>query len=328
MKKIYIGIDVGSKDLVLAYYDNSDNSQLRNYNNTKGSIIKLVNFVKSLGLVHVIVEATGTYSKRLVYALNQADIEVSLISPKQAKSFGIVMKKGNKTDPEDARSLAKYGLFMKPPLYKSPSEKQEKTRQIIKYISYLQKEKTRISNKLHALSFEQFPCEYVVIELEQALQEKEIAIEQAMQKLEMLKGEDLKEAIEKAESVVGIGHKTALFLILLTGGFQNFESAKQVANFIGIYPVLSQSGSSNKPTRISKKGNKHLRSLLYMCARSAKRYNPVCKALYDRLRQRGKPHKVAMVAVAHKLLHQVFAVVTKNEVFDRNFQTKKTQKAA
>ena len=58
-----------------------------------------------------------------------------------------------------------------------------------------------------------------------------------------------------------------------------------------------------------------MRAVLYMAARSARRYNLSCKALYERLRAKGKCHRVAMMAVINKLLHQVFAVVKHNTEF-------------
>jgi len=62
-----------------------------------------------------------------------------------------------------------------------------------------------------------------------------------------------------------------------------------------------------------------------MCTRSAIRYNLACKALYERLRAKGKPYKVALVAVMHKLVKQLFACVKKQVAFDNHFEQKLTQ---
>jgi len=324
MKKKYFGVDVGSKELVLAYFPSGSSGKVRTYKNTVAGIKKLLKLVGKFENAHIILEATGTYSKRLVYGCLQADVPLSMLTPSQGKSIGLVLGKSNKTDAEDARSLARYGEMANPSVYVHPSENEEHNRQIIKYISYLNKEKTRISNKLHALSFEQYPNAYVVKELEEELIKREQQIKEAMEELENLQGDELQEAIEKAETVVGIGRKTALCLILLTGGLRDFETPKQLANFLGICPALYESGSSvRKRANISKKGNKMIRSLLYMCARSATQHNPSCKALYDRLRKKGKAHKLAMVAVGHKLVRQIFAVVKNNVDFDKQYKNEK-----
>lgn len=62
-----------------------------------------------------------------------------------------------------------------------------------------------------------------------------------------------------------------------------------------------------------------IRKLLYMCSISAIRYNSACTALYERLREKGKPVKVAMIAVVNKLLKQIFAIVKNNCFYDENF---------
>jgi hypothetical protein len=90
------------------------------------------------------------------------------------------------------------------------------------------------------------------------------------------------------------------------------------------------SGTSvRKKGKISKNGPSRLRACLYNAAKSAKRYNHACKALYERLRINGKPHKVAMIAIIRKLLRQVFAVVKNETPFDNElFEKQITSKIA
>jgi transposase len=57
------------------------------------------------------------------------------------------------------------------------------------------------------------------------------------------------------------------------------------------------------------------RNFLYNCTKSATRFNPACKELYDRLRAKGKPYKVAIIAIAHKLLRQFFAIIKSGKPF-------------
>ena len=58
-----------------------------------------------------------------------------------------------------------------------------------------------------------------------------------------------------------------------------------------------------------------IRALLYMCALQARKCNPTCKALFDRLCAKGKPYRVALIAVANKLLKQVFAIAKSGQPF-------------
>ena len=72
-------------------------------------------------------------------------------------------------------------------------------------------------------------------------------------------------------------------------------------------------------------GMGEVRKCLYMAARSAKKYNTTCKELYDRLRGKGKAHKVAMIAVVNKLLKQAFALVETGTLYEKDYQPKTTE---
>ena len=99
------------------------------------------------------------------------------------------------------------------------------------------------------------------------------------------------------------------------GNLKRFRSADQATAFAGLDVVVRQSGKYEHMGHISKRGSPNLREALYRAALPASQYNPVCKQLYQRLRAKGKHHKVAMVAVARKLLHIAYSVETKNREF-------------
>ena len=140
------------------------------------------------------------------------------------------------------------------------------------------------------------------------------------------KDEKFNEKKKLAMSVTGIGAKTAEAILLVTNGLDDFSNASKLAKFIGITPYSHQSGSSvRQKGRITKFGNSELRSLLYMCTVSAIKYNIACKNIYDRMRKNGKPHKVAAVAVMHKLIKQVFACVKNETMFDNEYHLKSTK---
>jgi len=122
------------------------------------------------------------------------------------------------------------------------------------------------------------------------------------------------------QRVKGIGPASVQALCTATNGLVGFESVKAVAKFVGIAPTQVQSGSSvHRRGRMARTGLGYVRSLLYMAARSARKYNLSCKALYDRLRAKGKCHPAAMVAVLNKLVHQIFAVVKQDVEFINSF---------
>jgi len=94
---------------------------------------------------------------------------------------------------------------------------------------------------------------------------------------------------------------------------------RKVGNFLGICPSPCESGSTVKGHGgIGKQGRAYGRKVMYMCGLSAKRVNIYCKEFYKRLLKKGKSKKVALVAVAYKLLRQAFGVLKNRVPFNPN----------
>lgn len=134
--------------------------------------------------------------------------------------------------------------------------------------------------------------------------------------------EDNQELLTRIESIVGIGRKTAVALIVLTDGFEKFDIARELCSFAGTTPIIRQSGKSiHSRARISKMGNKKLRAMLFLCSFSAKKHNKACRDLFDRMVAKGKPRKVALLAVCNKLLKQAFAIAKSGVPYNRDYRS-------
>jgi transposase len=114
---------------------------------------------------------------------------------------------------------------------------------------------------------------------------------------------------------------TASWLLVGTLNFSPCAGPEALTAYAGRAPVPRESGRSirGRP-RIGHDGNGRLRKALYMATLSAVRYNPAIRAFYQRLRAAGKPKKVARCAAARKLLHQVWALGSKLQRFDPEYQ--------
>jgi len=119
----------------------------------------------------------------------------------------------------------------------------------------------------------------------------------------------------KILSIIGIGKMTGGLILGELGDVRRFKDRNAVVAFAGLDPSISESGRSRHYGHISKRGSSVLRDALYMAAMSARRYNPVCRVLYDRLKSRGKHHNVCMVAVARKLLLIAYSVLKNDKEF-------------
>src|SRR5215203_5259980 len=122
-------------------------------------------------------------------------------------------------------------------------------------------------------------------------------------------------------STPGIGLVTASWLLVGTLNFALCAGPESLTAYVGLAPVPRESGRTIRGRRaIGHDGNGRLRTALYMATLSAARYNPAITAFYQRLRAAGKPKKVARCAAARKLLHQAWALGSKQQRFDPGYQ--------
>ena len=141
--------------------------------------------------------------------------------------------------------------------------------------------------------------------------------------MEKIVKEHCKNIYDQLCSIPSISRITATEFIIVSNAFKNFDTAKEFACFIGISPCINESGSSVRGYRgISRIGDAHTRSTLYMCAMMAKVCNKAYKETFDRLVERGKPKKLALIAVMNKLIKQAFAIVKSGNMYNENYQPK------
>jgi transposase len=288
-------------------------------NNTKG----FVKFLKLLNTEsHCVMEATGYYHYQLAYFLVDNQVAVSVENPLSIKRF-IQMKLSRiKTDKSDAKMICLYGQEQELKLWVGYSKSQMECLQQIRLLETYTKQSTSLQNKIQAEKALGNLSKLVVGSLKRSLRniEKEVILIEA-HLLELVKS-DYQEVLTKIESIPGIGRKTAMMLIVLTDGFERFESSSQLCSFCGLTPVIRQSGSSVKGrVRVSKIGNSKLRNLLFMCSFTACKCNKACKDIYERITAKGKSKKLALIAVCNKLLRQAFAIAKSGVEYNKEYKS-------
>lgn len=310
----YIGIDISKATFVAAFPVERGYRTEAFQNDTKG----IRRFISKLSsdTHHCVMEATGNYCFLLLYLLDKAGIRASLVNPKKIKNYARVMLSVTKTDAKDACLIADFGERFKPEPYKFPSEQIMLLKQKKTVIRQLQKQLTATKN-LHT-SLEPLPVKdkKCIQSLKQTTAFLEKQIKYMQQEMEEVVSEVFARQLKALTSIKGIGVTLASALIIATGGFTYFDNAKQLSRFAGICPTIERSGTSiNIRGHINRNGDENLRSMLYIAAWSASRHNKACRECYQRLRSNGKSGKLAMIAVANKLIRQAFAVVTSNSSY-------------
>lgn len=327
---MFLGIDVSKATLDVALLPTQSAAKARHkvFANTAAGHGQLLNWLAAHGAeqVHVTLEATGSYADAVALALHEAGHRVSLVNPALVRAFGHSQLKRTKTDKADAQLIARFCAMHQPTLWAPPEPELRILQALVRRLEALHEMKQMEQNRLDAL-LTGVSCEIVcaslrdhIAYLEQQLQGTRQQIQEHLQAHPILQ-----EQARLLSSIPGIGETTAAVLLAEIGDTKQFQSARQVTAFAGLVPRLRESGSSvrGKP-RLSKVGSPRLRKALYFPALAALRWNPLIKALGQRLEAKGKPKMLILGAAMRKLLHIAFGVLKSGKPFDANFAAQTT----
>lgn len=307
LKPVIVGVDISKACFDLYFKDSSGKEKKAKLSNDEKGFQELTKMIPSGAWV--VMEASGPYYYQLACHLFNKEIKVSVLNPLVIRRFMQMQLKRVKTDSADAKGIAAYGDLMELKLWEPLKESYLKIRQwhtirkqLLKHLhaTTMQLESFLATGKLDSK---------IRAALEEEIRQLNLKVKSAEEQMDKLIEEESSALKKQLESIPGIGPKTSLLLIVALRGFENFENYKQVISYLGLSPRIYESGSSVKGrSKICKMGMAEVRKCLYMAARSARMYNTSCKELYERLRAKGKVHRVAMIAVVNKLLKQTFAI--------------------
>ena len=264
-----------------------------------------------------VMEATGVYYEHLAHFLHSHGYQVAVILPNKIRNYAKSLESKSKTDPLDTAVITRFGLERQLTLWTPPSETLKTLRDLCREYHCLKANCTQIKNQLHALkssfkphreSFKRKTQLLKFLERQVALIKKEL--------LALVKTEpDLALRLKNIKTAKGLGDMTILTVLSETRCFELVTNQKQLASYAGFDIVFHDSGLKKGKTSISKKGNTFIRKALFMPALSACRANPHMKDLYKRLVAKGKNKKLAIIAVARKLLLLIYTLWKSNSVY-------------
>ena len=314
----YLGMDVAKAklDCCLLLDEAGSKRKTKAVPNSKDGVAALLEWTGKQNIsaadLHVVMEATGVYHEQAAIALADAGATVSIINPAQVKDFGRGLAVRTKTDGVDSAVLARYGALLKPAAWQPPLHQARELNRQEK--SLVIETHTQITDSLtKSIAF-----------LETELKHLQKTVDDHIDK-----HPELKRDMALLTSIPAVGERVGNNLLAVMHA-HHFESAGQVAAYLGLVPVERQSGSSvlgrarlmellairlgcqktpAKSLVMSKAGPARIRAVLYMAAVVATRCNPHVKALYERLLARGKSKMSALGAAMRKLVHLCFAVL-------------------
>lgn len=306
MSKATIGVDISKDHLDACRWPGGETCRVANDAAGHRQLLRWI----GAEVACVAFEATGAYHGAFERALHRVDVACSKLNPARVRRFAQAIGTHAKTDRIDAQLIARMAAMLE-------SRPQAPTPPILAELHELQlarsallRERTAPQNRASRLTL-------ALLKRQQARRRRQIegALEEIDAAIAALVASD-EGLARKAEilcSIPGISRVTAAALLAEMPELGTLEAAT-AASLTGLAPVTRESGKWTGQARIGG-GRGDLRQALYMPALSATRFNPDLKAVYDRLRAKGKPAKLALVAVMRKLIILANVLVRDNRLW-------------
>jgi transposase len=292
---VHIGIDVAKSELVLDLLNVIH--RLPNSTSAIGNLLKTLASRPDASRLHLICEPSGGYEQTLVRAALKAGFTISLVQPLRVRRYAQALGILAKSDPIDAKLLSRFGADLKPMPLAPQDEDRLKLTELLnrrdELINTLQRERNRAEHHRDPLCLRQHRA------LVKMLEKHLAQIKDACDRL-IASSSSLKKTRALLCNVQGVGQLTSAILMAQLPELGH-ASRSQITALAGLAPYDRDSGSISKK-RFIHGGRTKVRRILYMAALTASRFNPVLIPVYQNLLARGKSKKLALIAIARKLL--------------------------
>ena len=271
--------------------------------------------------ISYIMEATGVYYEKLAIFLSNNKCYVSVVLPGKSKHYLKSIGLKTKNDKIDAKGLSRMGAEQRLDQWKPYSKSIYRLRSLTRQNESLNKQKSIYANQLHAIEHSGYVNKTVVKQIKQFVNLIDKQLTEVAREIEKTINQDIdiRDKVKKICKVKGLGILTVATVIAETNGFILFKNQRQLVSYAGYDVIENTSGNHIGKTKISKKGNSHIRRILHMPAFSVVKYEPHYKGLYERVFDRTRIKMKGYVAVQKKLLVLIYTLWKKNEEYDPNY---------
>lgn len=333
------GIDISKDEFVASYttideFHNIKQSRTKKFKNDNSGYEEYLKWISRLSSedleMNFNMEATGVYYEGLAYFLKERGKRVSVLLPHTVKKYAESLNTKSKTDDIDAKILGQMGVERVLPEWKLSSKIYRELKKLTRERQKLVKMRTMLKNQLHAEKHSAEPMETVIKSIKELIEctNKQIAIIEKELEEKVSKDEYVSGKIKKVMTIPGVSFITVVTVAAETQGFDNFTSLRQLTSFSGYDVQQKQSGQFSGKTRISKKGNSHIRQAMYMPSLSVKAHTETYKKFYQKLYEKKGNGLVAATAIQRKLLGLMYTLWKNDTEFIDNYQQKKADKVA
>jgi transposase len=289
-------------------------------NNGKGfdDFLSWVEQKSESGMVlHFTMEATGVCYEGLACYLNEKGHPVHVVLPNQTKKYAQSSGIHTKTDRIDAGMLARFGLERSPSEWKPLSKNFKILRQLTRERCTLIQTRTQAMNHLHACKHQGRPRQSSIERCGAMIETINCQVSAIEKEIKAIadSDEELKNRLPYVLSIKGVSLLTAVCILSETNGFASFSNIKQLTSYAGLDVLVKESGKWKGKSKISKKGNRHIRKALYFTTFSGITHDADTRERYERLKEKKGVAMVAAVAQQRKLLGLIYTLWKKQEMF-------------
>jgi transposase len=302
-----VGIDVAQTTLVVAVHGGDAPWTVPN---TPDGWAALLDRLRPVQPARIVLEGTGGLERAVATALAGAGLPVAVVNPRQVRDFAKALGRRVKTDRADARVLARFAATMVPPVRPGPDAATQELRALVTRRRQLTTLLVAERNRRHRADPVAHPSlDRVIATLvaERAALDRELRQRIAAEPRWQQQAAQLR-------SVPGIGPVAVATLLAHLPELGDLER-HALAALVGVAPFQHDSGQHHGPATIAG-GRASVRTPLYPAAVTAARCNPLIRPFYQRLLDRGKPKKVALIACLRKLLTILNALLRDGTTWD------------
>ncbi len=293
-QELSVGIDVSQGWLDVAIEGESGTVQ---FDNTDQGISQLVRWLQKRPMHRIVLEASGGYEQALFRGLQRAKLPVVRLNARQVRDFAKARGILAKTDRIDAGVLAHYAAVLSPVVRREASAEQRRLQGLIRRREQLVQMRTQ--EKLRLAQRDEPAIEKSIERMLEALHEQIRSLDKQIAK-QLAHEPQLKAQAKQLCSVKGVGLQGAALLLAELPELGHIQH-KPLCALAGLAPYNCDSGGMRGKRRIWG-GRRRVRQALYMAALVGCRFEPTLKDFYQRLLSKGKAKKLALIAVARKLL--------------------------
>jgi transposase len=298
MPRIFIGVDVCQQSLDVHVRPLSIRQR---FANTAAGITELAAWLRPYAAERIVLESTGPYQKAAVAALLAEGFPVVVVNARQVRDFAKAMNYLAKTDRIDAAVIAHFGEIAQTTVRPLESQEIRDLRELYDRRSQLVRMLVAEKNQRHSATVAQASAK-VVKSIDKHIDYLEGHIEDLQQRMDRIieNSATFRARDEILQTITGIGPQVSRTLLAYLPELGRY-SRQSIAALVGLAPFNDDSGTHSGQRHI-RGGRRKVRVGLYQAAVAAIRHCPRMKAFYASLKGRGKASRVALIAVARKLL--------------------------